>query len=92
MTRKARLTRLEGAQTEKIGPDDVIGVYWPDPEAGVFIDRDRGRTLPMSAEQRADAEAAFASLAQPVDEDDPPRVTFRIQIAPLPPRAPKRPR
>ena len=86
MTRKARLTRLEAAQGEKIGPEDVIGFYFPDLERGVYVDQ-YGRTIPMTEAERLDAEAARAYLERPISEDeddeDPPRVTFNFQIAPV---------
>lgn len=82
MTRRNRVTKLEAAQGDRIGPEDVIGFYFPDLERGVYVDQ-YGRTIPMTEAERLDAEAARAYLEQPEDDEDPPRITFNFKIAPV---------
>ena len=89
MTRRNRVTKLEATAGDRIGPEDWIGVYMPDLEQRAFVDQ-YGRTLPMSDEEHAELERAFASRDQPDpgncedgEYDNTPPATFQFVIAPV---------
>lgn len=84
MTRRTRLAKLEAQEQQRVTPEDQIGIYESDPEAGLWRDQ-QGRTRPMTAEEVAQATAALGSLQGAADGlgEGQEAARFRLKIGPL---------